>query len=107
MTLIKNRQIVLLALLIGTMQFGTYAHQAGEYFFKAGLAYLTPVESSDDVLSLGEFEIDNNLQLGLNFNYMFTNNLGLELLAATPLLLNHEPIKAFTAIFGRKNEMNN
>ncbi|WP_213992293.1 outer membrane protein OmpW [Sodalis sp. dw_96] len=60
------------------------AHQAGDFFIRAGSATVRPTESSDNVLGLGGFNIDNNTQLGLTFTYMATDNIGVELLAATP-----------------------
>lgn len=60
------------------------AHQAGDFFMRAGTATVRPNASSDSVLGMGEFSIDNNTQLGLTFDYMVTDNIGVELLAATP-----------------------
>jgi len=60
------------------------AHQAGDFFMRAGTATVRPNASSDSVLNMGEFSIDNNTQLGLTFDYMVTDNIGIELLAATP-----------------------
>ena len=60
------------------------AHQAGDIIVRAGVAVVAPNESSDDVAGFGEFQVNNNTQLGLNFGYMLTDNLGLELLAASP-----------------------
>jgi len=60
------------------------AHQEGDFFMRAGTATVRPSASSDNVLGLGEFNIDNNTQLGLTFDYMVTDNIGIELLAATP-----------------------
>jgi len=60
------------------------AHQAGDFFIRAGSATVRPTGSSDDVLGLGGFNIDNNTQLGLTFTYLVTDNIGVELLAATP-----------------------
>ncbi|MEH0832676.1 outer membrane protein OmpW [Pectobacterium cacticida] len=65
------------------------AHQAGDFIVRAGTATVRPVESSDNVLgSLGSFQVNNNTQLGLTFSYMVTDNIGVELLAATPF--NHK-----------------
>ncbi|KFX07424.1 membrane protein [Pectobacterium betavasculorum] len=64
------------------------AHQAGDFIVRAGSATVRPSESSDNVLgSLGSFQANNNTQLGLTFSYMVTDNIGVELLAATPF--NH------------------
>ncbi|MDH1313137.1 outer membrane protein OmpW [Shewanella xiamenensis] len=64
------------------------AHQAGDIIVRAGAVVVAPNESSDDVVipgkNLGEFQVSNNTQLGLNFGYMLTDNIGIELLAATP-----------------------
>jgi outer membrane protein len=60
------------------------AHEAGEFFLRAGSATVRPSESSDNVLGMGGFNVNNNTQLGLTFTYMATDNIGIELLAATP-----------------------
>lgn len=60
------------------------AHEAGDFFMRAGSATVRPVESSHDVMGLGSFDVSNNTQLGLTFTYMATDNIGIELLAATP-----------------------
>lgn len=60
------------------------AHQAGDYIFRAGTATVRPNTGSDDVLGYGSFKADNNTQLGLTFSYLITDNIGVELLAATP-----------------------
>ncbi|MGD8162610.1 outer membrane protein OmpW [Pantoea sp. FN0307] len=60
------------------------AHQAGDFFVRAGSATVRPSEGSDNVLGMGSFDVDNNTQLGLTFTWMATDNIGVELLAATP-----------------------
>ncbi|NIF21925.1 MULTISPECIES: outer membrane protein OmpW [Pantoea] len=60
------------------------AHQAGDFFIRAGSATVRPNEGSDNVLGMGGFKVDNNTQLGLTFTYMATDHIGVELLAATP-----------------------
>lgn len=60
------------------------AHQAGDFFMRAGSATVRPTGGSDNVMGLGEFNVDNNTQLGLTFTYMATDNIGIELLGATP-----------------------
>ncbi|WP_165905042.1 outer membrane protein OmpW [Parashewanella curva] len=75
--------------------FGAQAHQAGDIIVRAGAVMVAPNESSPNIviptakgasttINLGEFKVDNNTQLGLNFGYMVTDNFGVELLAATP-----------------------
>ncbi len=72
-----------------------FAHQAGDIIVRAGAVMVAPNESSQEVdltglglPNLGEFSVDDNTQLGLNFGYMITDNIGIELLAATPF--SHE-----------------
>lgn len=60
------------------------AHEAGDFLFRAGTATVRPNAGSDNVLGLGSFDVNNNTQLGLTFGYMITDNIGVELLAATP-----------------------
>ncbi|WP_033575518.1 outer membrane protein OmpW [Dickeya chrysanthemi] len=60
------------------------AHQAGDVIVRAGTATVRPNAGSDDVLGRGSFNVNNNTQLGLTFSYMATDNIGVELLAATP-----------------------
>ena len=65
------------------------AHQAGDFIVRAGAAMVSPNESSQnietpDLGNLGQFSVSDNTQLGLNFGYMLTDNIGIELLAATP-----------------------
>ncbi|MBW7984034.1 outer membrane protein OmpW [Enterobacillus tribolii] len=61
------------------------AHEAGDILVRAGSATVRPTAGSDSVLGgLGSFDVDNNTQLGLTFGYMITDNIGVELLAATP-----------------------
>ena len=60
------------------------ADQAGDFFMRAGSATVRPTEGSDNVLGMGGFDVSNNTQLGLTFTYMATDNIGVELLAATP-----------------------
>ncbi|QKJ87297.1 Outer membrane protein OmpW [Paramixta manurensis] len=60
------------------------AHQAGDFFMRAGTATVRPTEGSDNVLGMGSFDVNNDTQLGLTFTWMATDNIGIELLAATP-----------------------
>lgn len=75
------------------------AWEAGDIFVRAGVATVAPDESSGGIAvpalaGVGAYdgnpiagtgvEIDNDTQLGLTATYMFTDSLGLELLAATP-----------------------
>ncbi len=46
---------------------------------------MRPTEGAGGTLGhLNGFDVSNNTQLGLTFTYMATDNIGIELLAATP-----------------------
>ncbi|MCL1143353.1 outer membrane protein OmpW [Shewanella gaetbuli] len=65
------------------------AHEAGDFLFRFGAVMVAPNESSQNVVTpdlgdLGQFSVDDNTQVGLNFGYMITDNWAVELLAATP-----------------------
>lgn len=78
----KKLSVALLALTCLSCE--ALAHQQGEFFIRAGTATVRPTEGSDNVLGMGGFSVSNNTQLGLTFDYMVTDNIGIELLAATP-----------------------
>jgi outer membrane protein len=65
------------------------AYEAGDFIVRAGAAMVDPNENSGTISPAaispaGEVGIDDDIQLGLTGTYMFTDNIGLELLAATP-----------------------
>lgn len=68
------------------------AFEAGDIIVRAGAVTVDPHEDSDDIfvgalntsVAGTKATLDSNTQLGLNFAYMVTNNIGIELLAATP-----------------------
>lgn len=66
------------------------AHQAGDIIVRAGAVTVDPREDSSGIKhnSLGNLggkaTLDSDTQLGLNFAYMLTDKVGIELLAATP-----------------------
>ncbi|MCQ3000227.1 outer membrane beta-barrel protein [Pseudomonas syringae] len=70
------------------------AYEAGDIIVRAGAVTVDPRESSSSVrvdrgglagTDLGgKAGMNSDTQLGLNFAYMITNHLGIELLAATP-----------------------
>jgi len=76
--------LVSASLLSAAMSAPAFAHQAGDFIVKAGAAMVAPNESSGDVAGLGEFSIDKDTQLGLNFTYMYSDNVAVELVAASP-----------------------
>lgn len=69
-----------------------HAHQAGDIIVRAGAITVDPQESSGDIwvgaldtnVAGTKATLNSDTQLGLNFAYMLTNNIGIELLAATP-----------------------
>src|SRR5690606_38058535 len=68
-----------------------HAHQAGDIIVRAGVVTVDPQEDNgklkvDGVPQPGPNEVglNSNTQLGLNFAYMLNDQLGVELLAATP-----------------------
>ncbi|MGM3160643.1 outer membrane protein OmpW [Dickeya undicola] len=78
------KKVSLLMMAAALMPALAQAHQAGDVIVRAGTATVRPNAGSDDVLGLGSFNVNNNTQLGLTFGYMVTDNIGVELLAATP-----------------------
>jgi outer membrane protein len=73
------------------------AYEAGDIVIRGGVAAVNPNETSSiiniETLSLGnagnaKVSLDTERQLGLTASYMVTNNLGLELLAASPFTHN-------------------
>lgn len=67
-----------------------HAHQAGDIIVRAGAVMVDPNGDSGALKVDGaavpgtEATVDSNTQLGLNFAYMITDKVGIELLAATP-----------------------
>ena len=66
------------------------AHQAGDVIVRAGAITVDPREDSGEVKAGGtaftgsQATLNSDTQLGLNFAYMVTDKVGIELLAATP-----------------------
>lgn len=63
---------------------GAYAEdeasrEAGDWLFRVGATYISPKSSNGRVVN-----VDEAVSLTFNGTYMFTNNFGLELLAALP-----------------------
>ena len=73
-----------------------HAYQAGDIIVRAGAITVDPHESSSDIwvgalntdVAGTRATLDSDTQLGLNFAYMLTSNIGIELLAATPFSHN-------------------
>jgi outer membrane protein len=88
------------------------AHQAGDIIVRAGAITVDPHESSSDIwvgalsqdVAGTKATLDSDTQLGLNFAYMLTSNIGIELLAATPFSHN-VGIKGLGALDGKLGEL--
>lgn len=77
----------LLALCLGGALLSTsaMAHEAGDFLFRLGGVHVKANSSSETVTPIQvNLNVRNNTQLGLTFTYMFTDNIGVELLGATP-----------------------
>lgn len=67
-----------------------FAHKEGDIIVRAGAITVAPNEDSGDIHAGGapiagtKATLDSDTQLGLNFAYMVTDHVGVELLAATP-----------------------
>ncbi|MGQ8367032.1 OmpW family outer membrane protein [Glaciecola sp. 1036] len=72
-----------------------FAYEKGDWLVRAGLTTVAPDASSSNILvggadfalggaTVGGVDVDNNTQLGLNIAYFFTDNINVEVLAATP-----------------------
>ncbi|MCB1645650.1 MAG: outer membrane beta-barrel protein [Pseudomonadales bacterium] len=85
----KQLKTLVSALMIGMISFQAHAHSAGDMILRAGAISVNPNEDSDriDVAGLATLQgvnVDLDTQLGLTGVYMLTDNVGIELLAATP-----------------------
>ena len=67
-----------------------HAYKEGDIIVRAGAITVDPHEDSSDINAGGtdiagsKATLDSDTQLGLNFAYMVTDHVGIELLAATP-----------------------
>lgn len=82
-----------MAIGLGLSSVSVQAYEAGDFILRLGAATVTPEEGNSDlklngaVLGAtrgGDLEINRNTQLGITGTYMFTENIGLGVLAATP-----------------------
>ncbi|MBB2495289.1 OmpW/AlkL family protein [Aquipseudomonas ullengensis] len=87
-------KVSLLALAIAAPM--AHAFEAGDIIVRAGAITVDPHESSSDIwvgaldtdVAGSKATLDSDTQLGLNFAYMATDHIGIELLAATPFSHN-------------------
>ncbi|MAR92257.1 MAG: OmpW family outer membrane protein [Pseudomonadota bacterium] len=97
-----NASVSLLAMGLALASGSALAYQQGDMIVRAGAALVEPQEDSDELTVNGtklttavggavapaEAGVDSNTQLGLTFVYMVSDNIGLEVLAATPFSHN-------------------
>jgi outer membrane protein len=76
-----------LAISLMAASVGVAAYESGDMIVRAGAISVNPSASSD-VVAPGVLDVTvdvgNNTQLGLTGTYMFSNNVGVEVVAATP-----------------------
>lgn len=82
-------KLTLIAISLGLITTSSYAHKADDIIVRGGAIYVHPKKDSESVKLNGaatdlKAKADNDTQLGLNFQYMVTDHIGIELLAATP-----------------------
>ncbi|HDR1257715.1 OmpW family outer membrane protein [Pasteurella multocida] len=81
-----KKTVLALGVMAALVAGSAVAHQAGSMIVRGGPILVVPNASTNhDVF---KFDVNSNAQLGLTATYMATDNLGVELLAATPF--SHE-----------------
>ncbi|MDP9499488.1 OmpW family outer membrane protein [Bisgaard Taxon 45] len=81
-----KKTVLALGVMTALVAGSAVAHQAGSVIVRGGPILVVPNASTNhDVF---KFDVNSNAQLGLTATYMATDNLGVELLAATPF--SHE-----------------
>jgi len=86
-TVCRTRHIigVLLALCLTTAVIPVHAVQTGDWLIRGGLGHVAPTGESVTVPVVGgKLEADDSTNLAVNFTYMLSDNLGVELLGALP-----------------------
>ncbi|WP_018652094.1 OmpW/AlkL family protein [Actinobacillus capsulatus] len=80
------KKVALAVMLSGTLLAGSaVAHQAGDVVVRAGVVRVNAnSESTTKTPIQVDLKVKNNQQLGLTATYMFTDNVAIELLGATP-----------------------
>ncbi len=84
----KNIKLGLIALSVAAASQSTFAFEQGDIIVRAGLANVSPDDSSSNIFVGADLGVDlavgDDTQLGLNLAYFFTDRLNVEVLAATP-----------------------
>lgn len=90
MTVQLKASVSMIALGVALASGSAMAYEKGDMVLRAGAAMVAPDESSSTLRLNGtsladtSVEVDDDTQIGLTGLYMLSNNIGLELLAATP-----------------------
>ncbi|GAB2656773.1 outer membrane protein OmpW [Vibrio panuliri] len=100
-----KKAICCLAVLTALSSAQAFAHKEGDFIVRAGAAMVSPNESSGNIAGVPgtEFGVDSNTQLGLTIGYMLTDNISVELLAATPF--QHKISSNLTGVDGDIGEI--
>lgn len=90
----RGFKLGVLAVSMVAMAPAAQAFEAGDFVMRAGVVHVAPDDSSEAITVGGapllgagvdsRVSVDSNSQLGIRGTYMFTSNIGLGLLAATP-----------------------
>lgn len=75
------------AVLAGFSTSAMAAREAGDWIFRVGMTNVDPKQGNGALTAVApgaEIDVDDDTQLSLTGTYMFTQNLGLELLASLP-----------------------
>jgi outer membrane protein len=88
----RNSILVASLLALAVASPAAFAHKEGDIIVRAGAITVAPNEDSSNIwvgalntdVSGTKATLDSDTQLGLNFAYMVTDHVGIELLAATP-----------------------
>jgi outer membrane protein len=83
----KSSLTIITLATLATIQYAA-AFEQGDILLRVGFASVAPNDSSSNIVvgsDLGvNVAVDNNTQLGLNVAYFLTDNINVEVLAATP-----------------------
>lgn len=86
MEIVLLKPSIIIGIFILLTSSATHAVEKGDWLIRVGPALVEPNDRSDDVDGIPNsgVRVDNRLTLGYQIAYMFTDNIGLELLGITP-----------------------
>lgn len=98
------KKTALFTALVGALASGgAFAHQAGDFMIRAGGIFVDANSSSKTKSAVDvDLKVKNDGQLGLTATYMLADNVGVELLGATPFSHN---INAKVPLLGAKENL--